>query len=283
MSKKKKKKQKDNKPQLSKLDKFIYDLLLIIFIIIAILSINAFIPLVTKLSFFDESVIAATPHFSIIWSVPFLLLILLTPLEILIENQTKHKAIFGNKSIDYRRFSTTLRPIFGEERNKAITEKQRKSRNTKLIAWFVSFLILGAIGCLGLFGRDVLTTDGRIIEYSAFNNVREEYAINDISKVEYSTYYSSGGRYSPDTYDYSVEIYILNSDDSYLFDNQSFKNNKQDDISTSLNEMIRLKETVYKNKKITFNAQTELSKIAEHNKFSEKETKLLYKLFEREE
>lgn len=283
MSKKKKKKQKNNKPQLSWLDKFIYNFVFVALISIAYVLIVNIFTLLNKLYFLQEDVIAATPRLTIILAIPFLLIVLLRPAFILIENQTKHKAIFGNKSVDYRRYSADLRPIFGKERNKAFTDKQKKARNKRMLSWFIALLVLGTLGISGILGRTILTADGNIITYSIFNNIKEEFRINDISKIEYSTYYSSGGRYAPDTYDYDIEIYISNFDDSYQFDNQSFKTTKQNGISTVLIEMLRLKEDVYKNKTIVFDLQTELEVISRHNKLNEEENKLLYKLFEKEE
>jgi hypothetical protein len=239
--------------------------------------------LLNELYFLQEDVIAATPRLTIILAIPFLLIVILRPAFILIENQTKHKAIFGNKSVDYRRYSADLRPIFGKERNKTFTDKQKKARNKRMLSWFIALLVLGTLGISGILGRTILSADGNIITYSIFNNIKEEFRINDISKIEYSTYYSSGGRYAPDTYDYDIEIYISNSDDSYQFDNQSFKTTKQNGISTVLIEMLRLKEDIYKNKTIVFDLQTELDVISRHNKLNEEENKLLYKLFEKEE
>ena len=283
MSKKKKKKQKVNKPQLSGLDKFIYNFIFVIWIgVVYILVVNIF-TLLNKLYFLQENVIAATPRLTIISAFPFLLILLLKPASILIENQTKHKAIFGNKSVDYRRYSSELRPIFGKERNKAFTDKQKNARKKRSLAWFIALSVLGILSVPGILGRTVLTTDGNIITYSIFNNAKEEIKISDISKIEYSTYYSSGGRYGPDTYDYDIEIYISDSDDSYSFDNNSFKTTKQNGISTALTEMLRLKEEVYKNKAIVFDIQTELDVISRHNKLNEEENKLLYKLFDKTE
>ena len=283
MSKKKKKKQKNNKPQLSWLDKFIYNFVFVALISIAYVLIVNIFTLLNELYFLQEDVIAATPRLTIILAIPFLLIVILRPAFILIENQTKHKAIFGNKSVDYRRYSADLRPIFGKERNKTFTDKQKKARNKRMLSWFIALLVLGTIGISGILGRTILSADGNIITYSIFNNTKEEFRINDISKIEYSTYYSSGGRYAPDTYDYDIEIYISNSDDSYQFDNQSFKTTKQNGISTVLIEMLKLKEDVYKNKTIVFDLQTELDVISRHNKLNEEENKLLYKLFEKEE
>ena len=283
MSKKKKKKQKNNKPQLSWLDKFIYNFVFVALISIAYVLIVNIFTLLNELYFLQENVIAATPRLTIILAIPFLLIVILRPAFILIENQTKHKAIFGNKSVDYRRYSADLRPIFGKERNKTFTDKQKKARNKRMLSWFIALLVLGTIGISGILGRTILSADGNIITYSIFNNIKEEFRINDISKIEYSTYYSSGGRYAPDTYDYDIEIYISNSDDSYQFDNQSFKTTKQNGISTVLIEMLKLKEDVYKNKTIVFDLQTELDVISRHNKLNEEENKLLYKLFEKEE
>ena len=283
MSKKKKKKQKVNKPQLSGLDKFIYKFIFVIWIgVVYILVVNIF-TLLNKLYFLQENVIAATPRLTIILAIPFLAIVLLRPAFILIENQTKHKAIFGNKSVDYRRYSSELRPIFGKERNKAFTDKQKNARKKRMLSWFIALSVLGIISIPGILGRTVLTTDGNIITYSVFNNIKEEFQISDISKIEYSTYYSSGGRYAPDTYDYDIEIYISDSDDSYSFDNNSFKTIEQNGISTALTEMLRLKEEVYNNKAIVFDIQTELDVISRHNKLNEEENKLLYKLFDKTE
>ena len=94
MSKKKKKKQKSNKPQLSGLDKFIYNFVFIVLISVAYVLIVNIFTLLNKLYFLQDDVIAATPRLTIILAIPFLAILLLRPAFILIENQTKHKNAF---------------------------------------------------------------------------------------------------------------------------------------------------------------------------------------------
>jgi hypothetical protein len=285
MSKKKKKKQKVNKPQLSKLDKSLYTLLLMIFIVLIIILVYIIEQLRSFVFFSDPDAVAWTDRLTSLCFIPAFFVLIVTMFVFLEDRMSNKKAIFGNKKVDYRKYGYQYYPIFykGYKPKRKMTEDRKKYIRFCVVAWLILFSICCGIGCFGIFGRTVLTKDGRVIEYSVFNNVKEEYQISDISKVVYSTYYNRGGRYTPDSYDYSIEIHVLNSDKTFSFDNESFKTTKNENISNSLTEMIRLKEYVYKNKIITFDIREELNVISDYHNFNEDEAEILHKLFEKEE
>lgn len=284
MSKKKKKKQKVNKPQLSKLDKAIYILLLAIFIAFIVASVFIIEQIRSFIFFSVADTIAWTDRLTSLCFIPAFFVLIITMLVFLEDRMSNKKAIFGNRKVDYRKYSYQYYPIFykGYKPKRKMTEDRKKYIRFCVCAWLFLFSICCVIGCFGIFGRTTLTKDGRVIEYSVFNNVKEEYYISDISKVKYSTYYNRGGRYSPGSYDYSIEIHILNSNKTFSFNNESFKTIKNESISNSLTEMLRLKEEVYKNKTIEFDIREELNVISDYHNFSEDENELLHKLFERE-
>lgn len=282
MSKKKKKKQKENKPQLSKLDKFIY----FAFTLITMSSLIGLPYIIDALRaayyFSNPDTVAWSDRLTSLLLIPAFFVIIITVVLFCEDRLEKRKAIFGNKKVDYTKHNYQFYPVFykGNKPKRKITESQKKERKFFIIAWLVLFSICCGLGCLGIFGRTELTRDGQIIKYSVFNNAKEQYYVSDIKEIEYTTYLQSVTK-GQDYYTYGIKIQLKNSDKYYSFNHMDFDNTNDKSIfSTSLEDMKYLRDTVYKDKKISYNKEVPLKKILEDNEMTEEEIEKLYEFFD---
>lgn len=276
----KNKKIKPKKPPLSLLDKCIYSF----FALIIALPLVIFLLLTNYLEqFFFKSpnIIAIDERATFIFLIIPCLMVMITLIVIWDDTYGKKKAIFPNKNVNYKKYGYQYYPIFyrGEKPKRKFTEDEKKYIFINLTLWSVGFIICCALGCLGIFGRTELTRDGQIIKYTVFNNVKEQYYVSDISEVEYSTYLqkvTKGGDY----YTYAIAIKLKNSDDYFHFNHREFDDtNGQSIFTTSLEDMKYLRDTVYKNKKITYNKEIPLEEIVEDNDMTKEEIEKLYEFF----
>lgn len=281
MSKKKKKKQKDNKPQLSKLDKAIY----FAFTLIAMSLLIGLPYLIDTLRsdyfFSNPDTVAWMDRMTTLWFIPALFVLIITVILFCEDRLDKRKAIFGNKKVDYTKHSYQFYPIFykGNKPKRKMTESQKKERNFLLIAWLILFATCCSLGCFGIFGRTELTRNGQIIKYSVFNNIKEQYYVSDISEVEYSVYLQKVTK-GPDYYTYSIVIKLKNSDEYFHFNHRNFDDTDGQSIfTTSLDDMKYLRDTVYKDKEITYNKEIPLEEIGNNNRMTEEEIEKLYEFF----
>lgn len=276
----KKKKIKPKKPPLSFLDKCIYRL----FALITILPIVLFLLMteyIEYIFFEDQNIVALEQRATFIFLVIPCLMIMITLIVIWDATYGKKKAIFPNKKVNYKKYGYQYYPVFykGDKPKIKITEDKKKYIFINLTLWSVCFIICCALGCLGIFGRTELTRDGQIIKYTVFNNVKEQYYVSDISEVEFTTY-STRHKMRYD-YSYAIKIHLKNSDNWFIFSNESFDStNGQSFYSTSIDDMKYLRDTVYKDKKITYNKEIPLEEIVKNSKMTEKEIEKLYEFFD---
>ncbi len=280
MSKKKKKKQKENKPQLSKLDKGIY-------FSITLLAISVLIGLpylidALRASYFfsNPDTVAWSDRMTSLWFIPPFFVVIITVIVFCEDRLDKRKAIFGNKKVDYTKHNYQFYPVFykGNKPKRKMTEEQKKEQKFFVIAWLILFSLCCGLGCLGIFGRTELRRDGQIVKYSVFNNVKEQYYLSDIEEIEYTSYLENVAK-GQDYYTYGIKIQ-LKSTDYYSFNHLDFDNtDNQSLFSTSLDDMKYLRDTVYKNKKITYNKEAPLNKIVDNNEMTEEEIEKLYDFF----
>lgn len=285
MSKKKKKKQRENKPQLSKLDKGIYFAItffsLLVFIGLPYLIDN----LRAGYFFSDANTIAWSDRLTALWFIPPLFVLFATIVLFCQDKIEKRTAIFGNKKVDYSKHNYQFYPICpvfykGDKPKRKVPEAVKKERKILIVAWLILFIISCIFGCFGIFGRTELTLDGQIIKYSVFNNIKEQYYLSDISEIEYKTYLqgvTKGYDYST----YGIIIRLKNTDEYYSFNHKDFDNtNDQSIFTTSLDDMKYLRDSVYKDKKITYNKEIPLNKITEKNNMTKDEIEKLYEFFD---
>lgn len=281
MSKKKKKKQRKNQPQLSKLDKGIYFAITLVTISILVGLPYLIDDLRAAYFFSDTNTVAWSDRMTSLWFIPPFLILGLTVVLFLEDKLEKRKAIFGNKKVDYTKHNYQFYPIFykGNKPKRKISESEKKERKFFVMAWLILFIISCGFGCLGIFGRTELTRDGRIIKHSVFNTIKEQYYVSDISEIEYETYLqgvTKGYDYST----YGIIIRLKNTDEYYSFNHRNFDDtNDQSFFTTSLDDMKYLRDSVYKDKKITYNKEIPLNKITEKNNMTKEEIEKLYEFF----
>lgn len=276
----KNKKIKPKKPPLSLLDKCIYR----IFAVICVSPLLVFLLLTEYIEnrFFDnQTVVALEERATFILLIIPILMVMITLIVIWDKTYGKRKAIFPNKKVNYKKYGYQYYPVFykGEKPKRKMTENKKKYIFINLTLWSVGFIICCALGCLGIFGRTELTRDGQIIKYTVFNNVKERYYVSDISEVEYSAYLQNVTK-GPDYYTYAIAIKLKNSDVYFHFNHRNFDDtNGQSIFTTSLDDMKYLRDSVYQDKKITYNREVDLKQIVDDYKMTHEEIKKLYEFF----
>jgi len=276
----KNKKIKLKKPPLSFLDKCIYSLLVLYGMLPAV-----YLILMTECTdyifFKTQNILALEQGMTFMFFMVPCLPLMVSFILILNATYSKRKTFFPKKNVNYGKYSYQFYPIFykGDKPKTQITKDQKKKFAVKLSLWLVAFIISFAIGSLGICGRTVLTRDGEIIKYTVFNNIKEHYYVSDIDRVEYIAYLSDTSK-GPDYYNYGIKVYLKNSDDYFVFGHREFNETKKQSIhTTSLDDMMYLKNSVYKNKKTFYNKEVTLEKIINNNKMTQEEIDKLYKLF----
>ncbi len=280
MSKKKKKKQRVNKPQLSKLDKVTYYFIFLLLIGVCFGSIFLIQEIKARVFFSNSNILAWNDRMTMMWLLFLGGFLLINTVGFIEETYGKRKAIFGNKKVDYSKHNYQFYPVFykGNKPKRKMTEDRKRELKVNLTLWFIALVSCCLLSCFGIFGREVLTKDGQIIKYSVFNNIKEQYYISDISEVEFTTYSTRHKRRYD--YSYAIKLHIKNSDDYYIFDNESFdRTNGQSYYSTSLNYMKYLRDTVYKDKKIAYNKEVPLEEFVKNKRMTEEEIEKLYEFF----
>lgn len=280
MSKKKKKKQKVNKPQLSKLDKVIYYLIFLLLIGVCMSLFFLIQEIKANIFFSDANILAYNDRMTVMWLLFLFGFLIVNSVGFFEETYGKRKAIFGNKKVDYTKHNYQFYPFFykGNKPKKKMTEDKKREIKVNFTLWLIAFIFCCLLSSFGIFGREVLTKDGQIIKYSVFNNVKEQHYVSDINEIEFTTY-STRHRKRYD-YNYGINLYIKNSDIVFSFNNDSFgKTNNQSRYSTTIEGMNYLRDTVYKDKKITYDIEVSLEEITKNNNMTEEEIEKLYKFF----
>ncbi len=281
MSKKKKKKQKDNKPQLSKLDKAIYFLFALFTMGICFGSFYQIEYIKSVLFFANPDILAFQDRMTTLWCLPLFLVILIIIISIWDATYGKRKAIFGNKKVDYTKHNYQFYPIFykGKKPKRKMTDDRKMEIKISIILWLIAYIIAFSLTGLSIFGRTVLTKDGQVIKYTIFNNIKEQYYVSDISEVEYTTYLHNVAKGS-DYYTYAIKLHLKNSDDYFIFEYENFdRTNKQSFFTTSLDDMKYLRDTVYRDKKITYNKEVSLEQVIKNKRMTQEEIEKLYEFF----
>ena len=279
MSKKKKKKQKSNKPQLSKLDKAIYYFIFLLFIAICFGSILLMQEIKSQIFFSDTNILAWNDRLTMLWLLFLFGFLTINTLAFMEGTYGKRKAIFGNKKVDYSKYNYQFYPVFYKGyKKRTMTENRKREYKINFSLWLIAFVFCCFLSSFGFFGREVLTKDGQVIKYSVFNNIKEQYYVSDISEVEFTTYSTRHKRRYD--YSYAIKLHLKNSDDWFSFDYSSFDGtNGQSYYTTSIDDMKYLRDTVYKNKKITYNKKIPLEEITKNARMTTEEIEKLYEFF----
>lgn len=215
-TKKKKYKHKPKMPPLSKIDKFLYALLVLAGVC-GVIGLGFCAYLCVDVLLRGKNTIAYT------WDSPLLLLVVPLSLFVMvtavycIENAVQQKhPIIGNKDFKYGQTPgyVTIYPIF--DKRYAAYRKAKKKQPHKI--WWCTFVVTLILAVFGIFDRWSFETDG-IYHYNCLNQCTEQYAYSDVSAFQVQANYAIRPRQLPKPY---LRISMI------------LQNEKEMDVSTGL-------------------------------------------------
>lgn len=179
MSKHKKKKQREySPPPLSKLDIFVYNTIIILVAILAIVSFMGIFYLSEFIGYADATVMLSYSRWTLLFLFPVFCIVFFPILYFFATGLEEKKPIFGNKNVNY--FSTTR-----YSKAEFLFKKKSNPEDKKIKVIVTLILVVVAIICMvfGLVGRNSIDNNGKIKVYSVVNTVKKEYTTDDISNV----------------------------------------------------------------------------------------------------
>ena len=277
MGKKFKKRKKDTAhrtPPLSKLDRAIYIIAMLLFgpLILGILI--GWDELHERIAFRDPNVIAFKAGIFAVF--PFLLFLVGVLIALACCYSSK-RPIFGDKTIRYGDYpwKTDLFPLFGPQR-KAVRRRDSEQRFRTAVHRIAAVaLILSLLtASLGVYRRTCLRDDRTIVTYNSLNQAGEPVSIprgcdRITIKAEKFTYRSG----APSWY-YGVIIYSADGK-KYEFTSRDFNCGHTDCIR----QMLAIK-ALFSPGQITVEREDLLDDVIEHNGLDEAQSALLRRLFE---
>ena len=274
MSKRKKKKQREySPPPLSKLDIFVYNIIIAASALLTLAALFGTFYVIEVIGYADEDIMLSCSRWTVLLLAPALSIAFLPLLNFFATGFNEKKPIFGNKKVNY--FSTTryAKAEFLFKKKSSVEEKKNKIILASVLAVIVVICMV-----FGLLGRNSIDNNGEIKVYSVINTVKKEYSIDDISKVtiEIGEEYSRYGGYIANCF---VDVETVNGKN---FDFVTIEANWNDyKISEKIANISTLK-TVFDNNNIpvTVVGKEYIDKFVEYYELSEQERILLTELFE---
>ena len=190
----KKKKQAVKKPPLSKRDKWIYNLMIVIgFVLILLLWLLFLIRIPRAIGFSKQGVIACGDQSGVFTSLPFAACIGFSVALLASKGKEGKQPIFENKNIK----DSSVYPIISKEFWQRMTVKTKKKMKVWGITFAVLFVVCSVILLIGLFPRSVLYEDGRIESYGIINQLKasEHMDTADFITLEIERTTTRSGRY----------------------------------------------------------------------------------------
>ena len=165
-----KKKNGAKKPPLSKRDKWIYNLMIVIgFVVIFLLWLLFGLWIPRVIGFSEQGVIACGDQSGLITSMPFAACIGFSVVLLASKGKEGKQPIFENKDIK----DSSIYPLISKEFWQRMTVKTKKKMKVWVITFAVLFSICSVILLIGLFPRSVLYEDGRIESYGITNQLKD--------------------------------------------------------------------------------------------------------------
>ncbi len=214
-TKRKKYKHKPKMPPLSKIDKFLYALLVIVGVI-GLLGLGLCAWLCVDALLRNKNTVAYVGTSCTLLAIPLILFVIVTVFYF-IENAVQQKyPIIGNKNFNYGKTSgyATVYPIF-DKRYAAYRKTKKKQSH---IIWWCTFAFVCILSAFSIFDRWSFETDG-IYRYNCLNQCTEQYTYNDISEFQVQAGYEIRPRQLPKP---------------YLQVTMALQNEKKVDVSTGL-------------------------------------------------
>lgn len=274
MSKHKKKKQRElSPPPLSKLDIFVYNIIILVIVFLTLAAFFGVFYVIDVIGYADETVMLYCSRWTVLLLVPACLLTFLPLLNFFITGFNEKKPIFGNKNVNY--FSTTR-----YAKAEFLFKKKSNPDDKKIKVIVASVLAIVVVICttFGLLGRNSIDNNGNIKVLSVFNTVKKEYSVDDISKVtiEIGEEYSRYGGYIANCF---VDVETVNGKN---FDFVTIEARWNDYKIPEKIANISTLQTVFDNNNIpvTVIGEEYIDKFVEYYELTETERNLLKGLFD---
>lgn len=212
---------KRRNPPLSKLDKAIYDFLCLLMLVIIVsvvpLSDMPALWLATR----EHTILAVSRHTSTLLELPVPLYLSISAEAAIGWRRSARIPIFGNPNIKYGKYPwSDVYPLFYKNKpKKHLRPMERELKKSAKILWSIGLILCLLLLPFGLFGRDCLTKDDRIITYDCLNRVVLTYDTAEVSFVRLNCFYSSS-RYTT-TANYSI-ILTMSDGEKFQFINEEF-------------------------------------------------------------
>lgn len=278
---KKKKKREAPMPPLSTLDRVIYITLMVINFIVCF-TLGVLLDVIKHLiAFSDTAVVAYEGTIADLLFLPFLIFILLFGFISLSSCMYSKTPIFGKKGITYGPpLYKAKYPIF--MRNKPavyIKPSEKQWRKTKGVL-ILGILILTLIPfAFSICGRKCLTDDVTIQRYNVINIKRAEYETTDIESVTIRAYYHTIINLKSSISYWTVRMEFTTEDNKdFRFDFSDFRSSNKDTSTAMLNKLLDVKSQLNPDI-IEYIGTDKLQFVADDKGFDEKETQMLYELF----
>lgn len=215
MKRKHYKKRHNSAPRLTKLDKAIYNVAIVLSGVILLTLVLGLLFLRRSIAFSEAGTVALAETWEPLLSIPLLLFLFLSGVIFFLMKKQDKVAIFGDKKAKY---AWGEEPFFSKNKHPK-TERQKKKRRIALTAWFVGLAICLLLAAPGVFSRTTLTEDYHLHHYNMFN-AQEEEAPERFEAVELKIFNaSSGSRYSVRIYwTFSVSVRTAESNQTFRYD-----------------------------------------------------------------
>ncbi len=240
-----KKKRRRNKrhlaPQLSRLDKALYYIGIILAILIPFSIIIICLQSNRNIAFKEVEVIAFNTTASAFFVLPFTFTFLVVALSFLAHGLESKIPLFGNKTVKYGEYpyKTEIYPIFRKRSNYVNKLPNNKRTTVSLLLVLCGVLIIFA--CLipfSLYGRKVMYEDFSISKFNAVNVESISYDLYDYESLTIRAYYHSR-KYGGD-WTYEITIKTENGK-KFQFAYGEFRNGEPDKQDYVLDRLLKLK------------------------------------------
>ncbi len=272
----KKGKRKHSMPALSRLDKAVYVVLMLLVIFLLLGMLVPFFLLLETVAFSDPTAIAFSSHMSVLWAMPLFLVVLLVLFVPLETARAQKQPIFGRRDVVYGPPRWEERyPLWMRNRPKVYRRPaERNARRVTALFAAAALLVSLLLFPLACFGRDVLHADGGLSVRNAWNTERERYDAHEVESVLLSVRRERTRRYSASGWTLQAEVRTADGK-QYSFDYGDFAGGGMQ----SLEAMCAWK-ACFPARTFAYENAESLSLFAKDKGLDAAETETLYSLFD---
>ena len=270
-----KKNRKARKIPLSKLDKCIYIIMLMMGFLSVLLIIPLGIVIPEAIAFSSEDVIVSRNTAAIFTSIPLVLFLCISVVSLAGYGLENRQSIFGNNKYRVGNAAPAFPsyPIFSREFRNSLTKNRRQRIKITVIGLLSGLVITAMIVPFGFCPRITLDKNNEIKKYNIFNVNVESNDISEAQKtvIKITEHYRVRSGYS---YNFMIE---------FVFDNEkiSFSSGKFGEMSNSekIEYMIYLK-SLQSEDSVYIEGVDMMDKLVDEFEFNEEERALIYDLFD---